>query len=56
MEITSIGELRNAIQLRLKDPSPHMFNEAQEHIFELMKNDSFRKFRNWEVKIIDGVS
>lgn len=39
------SEVRATLQNELKDPHPFVFIEAQIQIFELMKNDSFRRFR-----------
>lgn len=37
--------VRDSIRQDMKDPHRFMFQEVQAHIFELMKNDSFRRFR-----------
>lgn len=41
--------MRTAIEEKLSSPTSTIFQEAQQWIFELMKNDSFRKFKGWQV-------
>ena len=48
------GDLLKIISARMANPDVNMYDEARARVFELLKTDSFRKFRQSSMYREDG--